>query len=263
MLSHLVATSPDLITLTDLATGRYVMVNQAFERVTGYRGAEVVGRTSVELGLWQHTDDRATFIDTLRETGTVRDVPVTFVTKSGQPVQMLVSGARFAMDRREYVVVNARDVTAAEHARLEREAILGNAAIGIAVTRDRRFVVANPYFEELYGWPPGQLIGQHGSVVWADDDDYRAIGVEYGPRLGRGSCTTSPSAASSRPRSRARATPPRPRAARRARSSPTRATSCARRCTACSASPTSRARPTSARSAAGSTSIRSARPRVR
>jgi PAS domain S-box-containing protein len=53
MLSHLVATSPDVITLTDLATGRYAMVNQTFERITGYTAAEVVGRTWVELGIWQ------------------------------------------------------------------------------------------------------------------------------------------------------------------------------------------------------------------
>ena len=35
-MTHLVATSPDLITLTDLATGRYVMVNDAFVRVRGW-----------------------------------------------------------------------------------------------------------------------------------------------------------------------------------------------------------------------------------
>ena len=51
MLSHLVATSPDLITLTDLQTRRYAMVNRTFERHTGYAAAEVLGRTSAELGI--------------------------------------------------------------------------------------------------------------------------------------------------------------------------------------------------------------------
>ena len=46
MLSHLVATSPDVITLTDLATGRYAMVNRSFESQTGYGAAEVVGRAA-------------------------------------------------------------------------------------------------------------------------------------------------------------------------------------------------------------------------
>jgi len=186
MLSHLVATSPDLIALTDMATGRYAMVNQTFERITGYAAAEVVGRTDVELGLWQEVEDRASFVARLQERGSVRDVPTTFVAKGGQAVSMLVSGARFAMDRREYLVVNARDVTAAERTRLEREAILETAAIGIAVTRDRHFVLTNPFFDQLYGWPPGQLVGQHGSVVWVSEEDYRAIGTEFGPKLARG-----------------------------------------------------------------------------
>jgi PAS domain S-box-containing protein len=186
MLSHLVATSPDVITLTDLATGRYAMVNQTFERITGYTAAEVVGRTWVELGIWQDGAQRDDFILRLREQDRVQDQPTVFVTKAGQPVLMRVSGARFAMDRREYVVINARDVTATERTRLEREAILETAAIGIAVTRDRRFVLANPYFEQIYGWPRGSLAGQPGRVVWPSDQMYEELGAKVSERLARG-----------------------------------------------------------------------------
>ena len=69
---------------------------------------------------------------------------------------MLVSAARFVMDRRDYMVINARDVTDSERERLERAAILANASIGIAVTRERRFVLANRHFEQIYGWEPGR-----------------------------------------------------------------------------------------------------------
>jgi len=186
MLSHLVATSPDVITLTDLATGRYVMVNHTFERVTGYSVAEVVGRTSAELGVWSDPGDGVRFIERLRERGSVADMPTRFRTKSGQQVLMQVSGARFAMDRRDYLVINARDITETERARLEREAILESALIGIAVTRERRFTLANPRFEQLLGWPRGGLIGQPGHVVWANEADYAAIGERFGPALARG-----------------------------------------------------------------------------
>ncbi len=186
MLSHLVATSPDVITLTDLATGRYSMVNQTFERITGYAAAEVVGRTSIELGVWQDPRARDDFVKRLREQGRVQDVVTTFVTKSGLPVQMRVSGACFAMNRREYLVINARDVTATERTRLEREAILETAAIGIAVTRDEHFVLANPWFEQMLGWPRGTLAGQPGRVVWPSDQAYQELGAMVGPRLSRG-----------------------------------------------------------------------------
>ncbi len=186
MLSHLVATSPDLITLTELATGRYVMINQSFERFSGYSAAEVVGRTSLELGLWGSPDDRAAFVARLREQGQVSDLPVTFVTKGGHPVAMVGSAARFVMDERDYMVINARDVSERERQRLEREAILANASIGIAVTREQRFVLANRHFEQIYGWGPGEMVGQPGRVVWVNDEDYAEIGRLLGPALARG-----------------------------------------------------------------------------
>ena len=186
MLSHLVATSPDVITLTDLSTGRYVMVNQTFEAVTGFRAAEVVGRTSLELGVWAVPEQRQAFVDQIGELGSVKDLPVTFRSKQGRPLAMRVSGARFQMDRRAYLVINARDVSATERARLEREAILHTASIGIALTRDQRFVIANPCLERLCGWDEGTLAGQSGRVVWGSDEEYARVGAAIGPRLARG-----------------------------------------------------------------------------
>ena len=186
MLSHLVATSPDVITLTDLVSGRYAMVNDTFERLTGYSAAEVVGKTSIELGIWRRNEDRERFVALMNENGNVQDMPAQFRAKDGSIVSMLVSGARFVMDRRDYLVINARDVTDSERARLEREAILENASIGIAVTRDRRFVLTNRSFEQMFGWSTGGLLGQPGRAVWVSDADYAEVGALMGPTLARG-----------------------------------------------------------------------------
>jgi PAS domain S-box-containing protein len=186
LLSHLVATSPDVITLTEMETGRYSMVNETFTRLTGWSAAEVNGRTSAELGIWAHADDRQRFVSHITERGAVSDMPAEFVIKDGRRVSLLISGARFMMDRRDYLVINARDVTAAESSRLEREAILENASIGIAVTRERQFVLANPCFEQMYGWPTGGLLGKPGAVVWPDAAIYAEVGHSAGPALARG-----------------------------------------------------------------------------
>jgi PAS domain S-box-containing protein len=186
LLSHLVATSPDLITLTEAASGRYAMVNRTFERVTGWSAAEAIGRTALELGIWPSESDRARFVEQMREQGQVTDLPTRYATKDGAEVALLVSAARFAMDRRDYVVINARDVTENERSRLEREAILANASVGIAVTRGQRFVLANRHFESLYGWPAGALVGQSGRAVWPSEAEHAEIGERFGPALARG-----------------------------------------------------------------------------
>jgi PAS domain S-box-containing protein len=186
MLSHLVATSPDVITLTDLATGRYVMVNQTFERMTGFGAHEVVGQTSLELGVWAEPEQRAALLARIEREGSVKDMPVAFLARDGRRLEMQVSGARFMMDRRDYMVINARDVSARERERLERAAILHTASIGIALTRDQRFVLANPCLERLCGWPEGSLAGEPGRVVWGSDEEYDKVGAMLGPRLSRG-----------------------------------------------------------------------------
>ncbi|MBC8056734.1 MAG: PAS domain S-box protein, partial [Rhizobiales bacterium] len=186
MLSHLFATSPDCITLTEMATGRYAMVNAAFTRLTGYEADEVIGRTAMEIGLWRDPGTRDQLLALLERDGKVVDLAAEFVTRTGERVTTLVSAGRFVMDQRDYLVLNTRDVTTSERTRLQHAAILERASIGIAFTRDGRFVQANPYFERMFGWAPGALTGQRGSVVWANDDDYREIGELAGPPLSAG-----------------------------------------------------------------------------
>jgi PAS domain S-box-containing protein len=186
MLTHLVDTSPDLITLTELTSGTYRMVNKAFERVSGFSAAEVIGRTALELGVWGNEASRDAFVQALTATGSVTDLPVVFRNRSGGAVSMRVSAARFTMDRLDYMVINARDVTAVERQRMERAAILDNASIGIAVTRDRRFVMTNRHFDEMFGWAAGAILGESGAVVWAGADDYAEVGRIVTPSLTRG-----------------------------------------------------------------------------
>jgi PAS domain S-box-containing protein len=186
LLSHLVASSPDLISLSDLATGRYTMVNQAYERITGWKADEVVGRSSLDIGLWRDPADRDRFVREVRTRGHVQDMPLRLVRRDGSIVPILLSGARFEMDRREYLVVNARDVSVSERERLEREAILANASIGIAMTRDERFQWINPALQAMLGWPDGALVGQPVMTVVPDDAAAAALRARIGPALARG-----------------------------------------------------------------------------
>jgi PAS domain S-box-containing protein len=186
LLSHLVATSPDVITLTEMSSGRYAMVNKTFEQLSGYSAEEVLGRTADDIGIWHEAEERQRLIDAVRQQGRVSELPVTFRTKSGEQLSMMLSAAPFNMDGQGYLVINARDVTESERTRLVHAAILQNASIGITLTRDQHFVQANPLIEEMFGWPPGGLIGQHGSVVWPGPEAYAAVGEELGPRLAAG-----------------------------------------------------------------------------
>ena len=85
-----------------------------------------------------------------------------------------------------YLVTSARDMTDANRQRLEHEAIMANASVGLAHIRNRQFVMVNPRFEQMYGWPAGQLVGQSARVVWCDDAAFAGLGAEILPALRRG-----------------------------------------------------------------------------
>ena len=72
------------------------------------------------------------------------------------------------------------------YTQLEYEALLANASIGIAFTRDRRFFLCNSRFEEMLGWAPGELIGQPGEVVYPSRESYAALGQIAVPVLSAG-----------------------------------------------------------------------------
>jgi PAS domain S-box-containing protein len=186
LLSHLIATSPDCITLTDMASGRYLLVNDSFERLTGFSAADVIGRTSTEIGIWRRPEERARIVTAIRDTGVASHMPALFNTKSGGTAAMLVSAARFVMDGLDYLVINARDVTESERTRLEHDAILQNASIGIAFSRERVFQHANPAFECMFGWPRGTLAGQPTTSIWPDRAAYDKMRKDAAPVLSLG-----------------------------------------------------------------------------
>ena len=186
LLARVVTLSPDIITLTDLQSGRYVMVNDSFCRLLGHQQAEVEGRSSIELGVWHDPADRQALLQSIAENGAVQDRLIRFVTRSGQVLALLMSGIRFESDGQHYLLLNGRDVSEASRVRQEREAILANASVGIAFSRDHHIVMANAQFEQIYGWPPGGLVGQPNRMACADEAEYERLLQEIGPPLLRG-----------------------------------------------------------------------------
>jgi diguanylate cyclase (GGDEF)-like protein/PAS domain S-box-containing protein len=69
---------------------------------------------------------------------------------------------------------------------LEVAAILANAWIGIAFTRNRRFFLCNPKFAEMFGWTVADLVDQSGEIVYPSRESYEALGQIAVPLLASG-----------------------------------------------------------------------------
>ncbi len=111
--------SPDWIVVTTVADGRYLEVNESFLQITGYTREEVIGSTSLNLGIWQDPKDRTNMLRILDEHGRVRNLETHFRVKSGEIRIMLWSAEVIEYVGEACLIVVAHDVT--EKRQLEEE----------------------------------------------------------------------------------------------------------------------------------------------
>src|SRR5215475_7267178 len=75
---------PIILTITRIADGRLVEVNERFVSVTGYTREEALGRTPLQLGLWVNPAQRAEGLALLREGRPLREIEADFRIKNGE-----------------------------------------------------------------------------------------------------------------------------------------------------------------------------------
>jgi diguanylate cyclase (GGDEF)-like protein/PAS domain S-box-containing protein len=118
LFSRALRSSPDWISVVRIDDGTILHVNDAFERESGYKVADVIGRSTLGVGIWADPQQRARWIERIRAEGLVRDFEAEFRTRSGESRTFQLSGHRIEIHGAACVVTISRDVT--ERKRQER-----------------------------------------------------------------------------------------------------------------------------------------------
>jgi PAS domain S-box-containing protein len=104
--------SPAAATLNDLDDeSRLIEVNEAFERLTGYRRDEVIGRSTQELGLWADPHAYADAVRQARANGRVSEFEFRFRRKSGDVGIGLTSAELIELEGRTCAITSTIDIT--------------------------------------------------------------------------------------------------------------------------------------------------------
>jgi PAS domain S-box-containing protein len=102
--------SPDAIVIVQYSDGRIVEVNPSFEQLSGYTGEEVVGKTTMELGLWERATDRRQLRQLLVTGGSVKNFETRFILNNGYRMHALVSATNLPFDSTDRLMVVIRDI---------------------------------------------------------------------------------------------------------------------------------------------------------
>jgi PAS domain S-box-containing protein len=106
---------PLLATLSEIETGRYLDVNEAFCKVSGFSRADAVGKTSVELG-WITAEDRQRMIKEFKKQGRVSGIELQLRKKNGEMLTCRVFGELVRAGNQSLLLSTAEDITARKQA---------------------------------------------------------------------------------------------------------------------------------------------------
>jgi PAS domain S-box-containing protein len=168
-LGEIVRLSPLPLIISRISDGRISAVNAAWLETFGFEDeSEVIGRTSIELGLYPNPEDRLPIAGALGRGERVNANQLELCSRTGQVMTMQVSAQRLELEGEPHILGVLVDLTEQlrneqQMARLasENSLLLEAAADGIiALDLDGRITYVNSMVTRMLRWPRAKLVGE-------------------------------------------------------------------------------------------------------
>jgi two-component system, NarL family, sensor histidine kinase UhpB len=140
--------TPSVLVLSRLATGEYLAVNRCFERVLGHSRDESLGKTSAQLEVFQHPQERDRLVAMVVDKGRVENEEVVLRRKSGDKVIALLSSTLIRFRGEVCLLTSLSEITrlkrAEEKLRTYQQRLRRMAAeLTLAEQRERRRIATD------------------------------------------------------------------------------------------------------------------------
>jgi len=168
-------TSPDSVSISSFEDGKFVDVNEGFERLTGYSREEALEITSLDL--WCDPGERQQMVDAIHDCGEIHNLEAQFRVKDGQIRTAQLSASMVALGDRKYILSVQKDITeqkSIQNALRESEEkyrLLADNVSDVIWVWDENFkpVYYSPSVEQLRGVTPEEAIDQSLEEIMTPD----------------------------------------------------------------------------------------------
>lgn len=103
--------SPNAMIISRAEDGKILDANESFIRLCGYSRDEVLSTTTLNLGVWNHAEDRNHVVKQMEEHGYVTDYNFVGKTKSGKLLNMVYSGVGIIINDEKCLISTLVDTT--------------------------------------------------------------------------------------------------------------------------------------------------------
>lgn len=110
--------NPTMMAISTLDDGIYIDVNESYIKTFGFKREELIGKSSLSLGVWVNPRDRKKMRDELVQTGSVRDRLFEFRTKKGDMGIAAASASLLDIENERLILGCYADIT--ERRRVEK-----------------------------------------------------------------------------------------------------------------------------------------------
>ncbi len=171
-------TSFDGILINRLGDGACIDVNPRFLEFMGYQRNEVLGKSSVELGVWVNEDDRKRLYQLLKKSESCHGFEARFRTRSGELKWGQLSASLIEIDGVPSLITIARDVSNERAAENEiRNLAFYDPLTGLP---NRRLI-----FEQLrQSQALGSRLGTLRALLFLDLDNFKTLNDTLGHQTG-------------------------------------------------------------------------------
>jgi len=184
---------PDLVTISTVDEGRFIDMNHQWEAMMGYSREEAIGRTTMDLRIWVHPEERERLVGDIRRDGFVRRREITARCKDGRLIVCEASGSAFDWQGQRLLMMVIRDVTAqrqieearalAEKGLRESEEkfatlfALGPEPMALVRFADAVYLDVNQAWLRKFGYRREEVIGRTPQQLdfWVDFDARRTV----------------------------------------------------------------------------------------
>jgi PAS domain S-box-containing protein len=152
--------SPNPLIIASLSEGRILDSNDSLSQLFGYSHAEIIGRTTLELNLWENSEDRDHYRNLLQQQGNVRNLEIKLRTKAGEVRTVVVSTEVRTLEGQACGITVLQDITdrkAAEIAlqqseeRFQEIAQTINQIFYVLSAITGQYLYVSPAFERIWG----------------------------------------------------------------------------------------------------------------